>query len=207
MHKQNKLWLLMLFAGLITVAAFSGIAEASEFLADFVIKGGMMSDNGKLWVKGHKARQEMGAQADKMIMIMDLDQGFQWTLMPDVKMFIKTKIQSNGKGFRPENFVGMQQGPMEAQIKRLETETVKGYECDKYLFTFKNKEMGTMTQWFAIKLGYPIKIINTSDMLGEVITELQNIKEASVRDDLFIVPSDYQEINDSQIPQMPVENQ
>jgi hypothetical protein len=47
----------------------------------------MMSDSGKLWVKGHKARQEMGAQAEKIIMIMDLDQGFQWTLMPDVKMF------------------------------------------------------------------------------------------------------------------------
>jgi outer membrane lipoprotein-sorting protein len=207
MPTQNKLWLLMLFAGLIIMAAFSGIAEASEFLADFVIKGGMMSDSGKLWVKGHKARQEMGAQAEKIIMIMDLDQGFQWTLMPDVKMFIKTKIQSNGKGFRPENFLGMQQGPMEAQIKRLGTETVKGYKCDKYLFTFKNKEMGTMTQWFAIKLGYPIKIINTSDMMGEVITELQNIKKASVRDDLFIVPSDYQEIKGSQIPQMPVENQ
>jgi len=207
MHTQNKLWLSMLFTSLITVAAFSGIAEASEFLADFVIKGGMMSDSGKLWVKGHKARQEMGAQAEKIIMIMDLDQGFQWTLMPDVKMFIKTKIQSNGKGFRPENFLGMQQGPMEAQIKRLGTETVKGYKCDKYLFTFKNKEMGTMTQWFSIKLGYPIKIINTSDIMGEVITELQNIKKASVRDDLFIVPPDYQEINDSQIPQMPGENQ
>jgi hypothetical protein len=51
------------------------------------------------------------------------------------------------------------------------------------------------------------KIINTSDTVGEVITELQNIKKASVRDDLFIVPSDYQEINDSQIPQMPGENQ
>jgi hypothetical protein len=96
---------------------------------------------------------------------------------------------------------------MEAQIKRVGTETVKGYKCDKYLFTFKNKEMGTMTQWFAIKLGYPIKIINKSDMMGEVITELQNIKKASVRDDLFIVPSDYQEIQESQIPQMPGENQ
>jgi outer membrane lipoprotein-sorting protein len=96
---------------------------------------------------------------------------------------------------------------MEAQIKRVGTETVKGYQCDKYSFTFKNKEMGTMTQWFAIKLGYPIKIVNTSDMLGEVKTELQNIKTASVRDDLFIVPSGYQEINDSQIPQIPGENQ
>ena len=48
--------------------------------------------------------------------------------------------------------------------------------------------------------GYPIKIINTSDMMGEVITELDNIKKANVRDDLFIVPSDYQEIQESQIP-------
>jgi len=44
--------------------------------------------------------------------------------------------------------------------------------------------------------------INTSDMMGEVITELQNIKKASVRDNFFIVPSDYQEIQESQIPQM-----
>ena len=141
MRTKNKLWLLMVFAGLITMPTSSCFAEASEFTADFVIKGEMMSDSGKLWVKGHKARQEMGAQAEKIIMIMDLDQGFQWTLMPDVKMFIKTKIQSNGKGFRPENFLGMQQGPMEAQIKRVGTETLKGYECDKYSFIFKNKEI------------------------------------------------------------------
>jgi outer membrane lipoprotein-sorting protein len=207
MHTKNKLWLLMVFAGLIAMAVFSGIAEASEFLADVVMKGGMMSGNGKVWVKGQKARQEMGAQEEKMIIIMDLDQGFQWMLMPDSKMYMKTKIQSKGKGFRPENFVGMQQGPMEAQIKRVGTETLKGYKCDKYLFTFKNKEMGTMTQWFAPKLGYPVKIVNETDTMGEVITELKNIKKASVRDDLFIVPPDYQEIKQPLIPQMPTENQ
>ena len=207
MRTKNKLWLLMVFAGLIAMAVFSGIAEASEFLADVVMKGGMMSGNGKVWVKGQKARQEMGAQEEKMIIIMDLDQGFQWMLMPDSKMYMKTKIQSKGKGFRPENFVGMQQGPMEAQIKRVGTETLKGYKCDKYLFTFKNKEMGTMTQWFAPKLGYPVKIVNETDTMGEVITELKNIKKASVRDDLFIVPPDYQEIKQPLIPQMPTENQ
>jgi len=36
-------------------------------------------------------------------------------------------------------------------------------------------------------------------MMGEVTTGLQNIKKASVRDDLFIVPSDYQK--------MPAQNQ
>ena len=50
-------------------------AEASEFLADIVMKGGMMSGDGKVW----------------------------------------------GKGFRPENFVEMQQGPMEAQLNRIKS--------------------------------------------------------------------------------------
>ena len=207
MHSKSKLWLFMFCAGLITMAAFSGTAQASEFLADVVMKGGMMSGDGKVWVKGQKMRQEMGTGAEKMIIIMDLDQGFQWMLMPDMKMYMKTKIQAKGKGFRPENFVGMQQGPMEAQLKRIGTETLKGYKCDKYLLTFKNKQMGTMTQWFSIKLSYPIKMVNKSDMMGEVITELQNIKKTSVRDDLFIVPSDYQEMPSPQIPQMPTKNQ
>ncbi|MGD9078409.1 MAG: DUF4412 domain-containing protein [Desulfobacterales bacterium] len=67
--------------------------------------------------------------------------------------------------------------------------------------------MGTMTQWFATKLSYPIKMVNKSDMMGEVITELQNIKKTSVRDDLFIVPADYQEMPSPQTPQMPGKKQ
>ena len=203
MNTKSKLWLSLFCAGLITIAAFSGTAEASEFLADVVMKGGMMSGDGKVWVKGQKMRQEIGTQKEKMITIMDLDKGFQWMLMPDSKMYLKTKMQAKGQGFRPENFVGVQQGPTAAQIERLGTETVMGYECDKYLFTFNNKQMGTMTQWFSIKLGYPIKIVNKSDMMGEITTELHNIKTESVRDDLFKVPSDYQEMPLLQVPLSP----
>ena len=207
MHTKSKLFLLVFLAGFIFMATFCGTAGASEFLADVVMKGGMMSGDGKLWVKGQKSRQEMGAGAEKMIIIMDLDRGFQWMLMPDMKMYMKTKIQPKGKGFRPENFVGNQPGHMEAELKRLGTETVMGYTCEKYLFTFKDKKMGTMTQWFATKLSYPIKMVNKSDMMGEVITELQNIKKTSVRDDLFIVPSGYQEMPSPQMPQMPGKKQ
>ncbi len=196
----------MLLAGLIAIANFSGPAEASEFLADVVTKGGMMADDGKLWVKGQKSRQEIGSKAEKMVIIMDLDRGFQWTLMPDMKTYMKTNIQIKGKGFRPENFVGIQQGPMEAHIERIGTEMVKGYKCDKYVFTFKDKQMGSMTQWFSIKLGYPIKTVNKIDKLGEIITELQNIKKADIRDDLFIIPSDYQEMPIQHAPQMPGKN-
>ena len=58
MHTKNKLWLFMFCAGLITMAAFSGLAEASEFLADVVMKGGMMSGNGK--VLGQRAKDAAG---------------------------------------------------------------------------------------------------------------------------------------------------
>jgi hypothetical protein len=49
--------------------------------------------------------------------------------------------------------------------------------------------------------------VNKSDMMGEVLTELQNIKKASVRKDLFIVPSGYREMPSPQMPQMPGKKQ
>ena len=52
MHPKSKLFLLVFLAGLIIMATFCGPAGASEFLADVVMKGGMMSGDGKMWVKG-----------------------------------------------------------------------------------------------------------------------------------------------------------
>ena len=112
---------------------------------------------------------------------MDLDQGFSWALIPANKTYIKNKIKTAGKGFRPDNFVGMQQGQMEAQINLVGTEKVNGYNCDKYLITFENKQMGTMTQWFAKKLNYPIKMINKSTMMGEFVSELKDIRRGGVK--------------------------
>ena len=207
MHIKNKQWLFMFLVGSIMMSMYWGTSEASEFLADVVMKGGMMSGDGKVWVKGHKSRQEMGSQAEKMILIMDMDQGYHWTLMPDMKMYLKTRIPSKGKGFHPESFVGMASGQLDAEVKRLGSETVKGYKCDKYLFTFSDKKMGIMTQWFPIKLGYPIKTVNKSDMMGEVITELHNIQKTSIQDELFKIPSDYREMPSQQMMQMPGQNQ
>jgi outer membrane lipoprotein-sorting protein len=204
---QHKLWLFALFACLTTMFALAGLALAAEFSADVIMKGDPMFGQGKVWVKGQKMRQEMGDPAGKMIMIMDLDQGFHWVLMPQSKTYMKTEINSKGEGFTPENFTGTQQGSMEAEVKRLGTETVGGYKCDKYLVTFKDKKMGTMTQWFSKKLNYPIKMINKSSMMGEVVTELQNIKIGSVKDALFKIPPGYTEMKLPQIPQMPVINQ
>ena len=205
MNTKIKQWLPMLFACLITMAAFSGSAAASEFSADFVMKGGPMSGKGKIWVKGNKMRQEFGDQFGKVITIIDLDQGIQWVLMPENKMYMENKIETTGKGFRPENFAGMQQGQMKAKVKLVGSEKVNGYACDKYVITFENKEMGTMTHWFAKKLDYPIKTINESAQMGKVVTELENIRKEDVKDDLFKVPEGYKEMKQPMMPQMPTD--
>jgi len=204
MYIKLKLRLFMFFMGFLAVVALSGISFASEFSADFIMKGSTMSGKGKVWVKGKKMRQEFGGQMGKMVTIMDLDQGFSWVLIPANKTYIKNKIKTKGKGFRPDNFLGMQQGPMEAQIKLVGTETINGYKCDKYLITYKNKQMGTMTQWFAKKLNYPIKMINKSAMMGEFVSELKGIKKGGVKDSLFKLPSGYKEMKQPQMPQMPI---
>ena len=188
------------------MVAFSGLTFASEFSADVIMTGGPMAGNGKIWVKGQKMRQEIGEQENKKIIIMDLDQGFLCRIMQG-GMYIKEKIKSKGKGFRPDNFLWLQEGLAEAQIKIVGKETVNGYQCDKYLITFKNKEIGTMTQWFATKLDYPIKTVNKNDAMGEAITELQNIKKGDVKDDLFLLPTGYTELPQSQLLEMPNENQ
>ena len=204
MYIKLRLRFFMFFMGFLAMAVLSGVSFASEFSADFIMKGSTMSGKGKVWVKGQKMRQEFSSQMGKMITIMDLDQGFSWVLIPANKAYIKNKIKTKGKGFRPDNFVGMQQGQMEAQIKLVGTEIVNGYKCDKYLITYKNKQMGTMTQWFAKKLNYPIKMINKSAMMGEFVSELKDIRRGGVKDSLFNIPSGYKEMKQPQIPQMPM---
>jgi len=194
----------LLFICFLAIAALSGVSFAYEFTADFIMKGGTISGKGKVWVKGQKMRQEFGEQMGKMITIIDLDQGLSWVLMPANKTYIMNKIRTKGKGFSPENFAEMQQGEMEGQISLVGTETVNGYECDKYLITFKNTKMGTMTQWFSKKLNYPIKMIYKSAMMGDVVSELKDIKIEHVKDSLFEIPSGYTEMKQPTIPQMPI---
>ena len=175
------------------------VSSAAEFTADFSMKGGM-SGQGKVWVKDQKMKQEIESQMGKVIMIMDLNQGYNWLLMPDTKSYIKTKVETKGKGFRPENFMGMQHGELKADIKKAGTEDLNGYKCDKYIINFGKKEMGTMTQWFAVDLGYPIKIVNSGTIMGDMTTEVTNIKEGDVNDAIFQIPSGYTELKQPAMP-------
>ena len=175
--------LVLALAALLSVVA--ALALAAEFSADMVHKMGAMTKEGKVYVKGKKMRTESGMAQG--ITIVDGDTGTVWVLQPAQKLYMEMK-----KG--PAQPVPTTQSDEElvkvADKKFLGTETVNGYQCEKYLYTYRDKTLGTMTMWNATKLGQSIKMVHQSPE-GESSFEYRNIKEGGVADSLFQVPAGY----------------
>jgi outer membrane lipoprotein-sorting protein len=173
----------------------SGLASAAEFSADMVHKFGAMTKEGKIYVKGTKMRMEgAGGQG---ITIVNGDTGTVWVLQPEQKMYMEMKKGAQQTAQPVES--SDEELAKIADKKFLGTETVNGYQCEKYLYTYRDKTLGTMTQWHSKKLGYPIKMIHASPQ-GETSFEYRNIKEGGVADSLFQVPAGYTKM---EMPGMP----
>jgi outer membrane lipoprotein-sorting protein len=177
------------------VAFASGLASAAEFSADTVNKFGAMTKEGKIYVKGTKMRME-GAAAGQGITIVNGDTGVVWVLQPGQKAYLEMK-----KGTQTAEPAQSDEHELAkiADKKFLGTETVNGYQCEKYLYTYHDKSLGTLTQWYSKTLGYPIKMIHSSPR-GETSFEYRNIKEGGVADSLFQVPAGYTKM---EMPAMP----
>jgi hypothetical protein len=79
-------------------------------------------------------------------------------------------------------------------LKKIGTETVEGYQCDKYEVIYKNPEMRAIIEssvvWVARKLNFPIKGISQGEN-GQVVMTCKNISEEIIDKSLFEVPKDY----------------
>jgi len=73
-------------------------------------------------------------------------------------------------------------------------ESINGYLCDKYAFTYHDKSMGTQYQWISKKLKVMIKMDSEGSPF-KMSTEFKNIKEESVPDSLFELPAGYTKIS------------
>lgn len=180
-----------LLTALVCVLAFSGLAIAAEFSADVIQKMGEEVQKGKIFVKGNKIRMEF----EDGISIMDLATGKTITLQPEEKMYMELP----GAGPMASAAESDKELSKIATKKHVGTEKISGYKCDKYLITYRDKEMGKMTQWHSKKLNYPIKVFYRGPQ-GDMVVEYKNIKEGGVRDSLFKIPPGYQKMG---LPSMP----
>jgi outer membrane lipoprotein-sorting protein len=178
----------------VLLSGVAAIALAAEFSADMVHKMGTMTREGKVYVKGKKMRTESGM--GQGITIVDGDTGTVWVLQPAQKMYMEMK---KGATQPTQTTQSDEELAKVADKKFLGTETVNGYQCEKYLYTYRDKALGTMTMWIATKLGQAIKMVHQSPE-GESSFEYRNIKEGGVADSLFQVPAGYTKM---EMPGMP----
>jgi outer membrane lipoprotein-sorting protein len=176
----------MVFVVVVVIFVLAGSSIAAEFSADLLLKQGGETMTGKVYVKGDKTRQEFVQQGQKQIRIIRPDKGLMWLLMPAEKIYMEMSSQESG-AYDPTLDQNIED---KAEMKSLGKETVNGYVCDKYLYSYHDTSMGTTTLWISKKLNYPIKTEYQSSS-GDMLVEYKNIKEGNVQNSLFDVPGDY----------------
>lgn len=174
------IWALTLFISLVS------LAWAAEFSAVVFNKIANHEMQGKIYIKGDKARLESSTPLGPVISILRLDKKAMWMLMPGQKTYMEIPIDK-------EAFAKVLNIPaVEASQKLPGTETINGYDTEKYETTVKTdgQEMKS-TMWVSKNLGVPLKIETANKSF---IQEYKDIKEGGVDDTLFELPAGYKKM-------------
>jgi hypothetical protein len=179
-----------------STAAEVGSQVINEFSADFAEKGwndagAESAETGRAYVAQLKTRFERTRDGRTTIDITRLDKRVTWTLNPARKTYSETPIDANDIVVRlHEDPTTLRGAEGIAAVKRVGSEVVNGYDCDKYALHFRDKTAGTQYVWFAKKLRFMLKLEWKTARISEFI-EYTNIREGPLPDSLFEIPAGY----------------
>lgn len=174
------IWALILSFSLVSLA---WAAEFSALVANKIANHEMQ---GKIYIKGDRARLESSTSLGPVISILRLDKKAMWMLMPGQKTYMEMP-------FDKEAYAKALNIPtLEASKKLPGTETINGYQTERYETSVKTdgQEMKS-TMWVSKNLGVPLKI-ETADK--SFMQEYKDIKEGGVDDTLFELPAGYKKM-------------
>jgi outer membrane lipoprotein-sorting protein len=163
------------------------LAQAAEFSAAVVNRIAGHEMQGKIFVRGQKARLETSTPLGVAISILRLDKKVMWILMPGKKAYMEMP-------FDREGFAQALNIPTdEAGMQLLGRETLNGYDTEKYATSMQagtRQIQGTM--WISKRLGLPIKIESADHSFSQ---EYRNIREGGVDDAIFEIPAGSQKLS------------
>ena len=171
---------LRIIAVLLVMAALTATAYG-DYKADVVMTTNAGTGTGKIFLKGDMSRTEL--TNGSMIIITRPDKGICWMLSP------KTKTYTEFPARQPAGRKSAQYASMPG-AKRLGSETVNGYQCDKYQIVTKGKVVANTTVWVSDKLNEVLKIISQSPGRTSSM-EVRNIKKTWLLGKTFEVPKGY----------------
>jgi hypothetical protein len=181
--KHRFLWVVL---GMILLL-WAGLAQAAEFSATMITKAGGMELPGKVYIKGDKMRNEIQASGHPVINILRPDKKLVWIIMPQQKAYMEMPINPATQ----QQMMSLTE-KQKAQMKKVGSETIDGYTCEKYETTMNHQGKSTRVYtWIATDLGAPIKVVAED---GSFSMEYKDIKPGEVADSQFEAPQGYKKI-------------
>ena len=170
------------------VGLMAANAQAAEFSATMVSQAQGQSMQGKIFVKGDKMRNEMNMGGESNITITRPDKKVVWIAMPQQKMYMEMPLND-----KMQQKMMMKDPEDRAKMKLLGTETINGFDCEKYEMdtAYEGKSLKQYV-WIAKKLGMPIKSVSAD---GAMTMEYRDIKVGGVADSVFDLPQGYQKMD------------
>lgn len=176
-------WLALLTGLLLTGPT---LAAGTQFSADMVQKAGGQTQTMRYYQGDQKVRTEMKApDGQQAISILDMQARKMFTLMPAEKMYMEIPLGADTAAWAADDKTREEY----YEVRKVGTEKVNGYLCDKYELIPKKQGLEKSTTWIAQKLGYPVKSVGKNFTM-----ELTNIKEGTQPASLFAVPKGYQKM-------------
>jgi len=184
MREQKKF-----FGVLVSLILFlsAGLVQAAEFTATLVTKAGDREIPGKIYVKGEKIRNEIQAAGHTGIHIIRPDKELMWIIIPQQKAYMEMPLTQEAQ----QKTLALTE-KQKAQMKKIGTETVNNFACEKYETTMSHHGKSTKFYvWVAPELGVPIKMVAQD---GSFSTEMKDIKTGEVAASLFEPPQGYRQM-------------
>ena len=179
------------------------VALAAEFSAEVVMTGGPAASTGAIYVKGQNLRHEMTAGKQQSIVILNADKKMLWAVNPATKTYFGQPIPAADLSKMVAGMRGKLPAGATAQglkTKRLGTETVNGYRCEK---TQVEGHGAKITVCYSPKLELALRTEMSGSMGGKKLTtrqEVKNIKERKLPASLFEVPKGYKQMTMPKAP-------
>jgi hypothetical protein len=158
----------------------------AQFTADMIQTEGDKVTTSKLFVENPFYCIEAEEDGETIFVIVNQEEKVTRVLNPSEKMYMEMGSQSM-MSMANDVFQSIDNMKVTYDAALVGTETINGYECEKYIVSYEGDEM--LTYWQSSQLGYPIKVVNA--MVNGMTMELTNIVEGDIDDSRFIIPSDY----------------
>ncbi len=176
----NPLLLIIVFTLLVCGSTLA------QFTADMIQTQDGETSTIKLYVEDPFYCFEQEEEGEPIFVIVDQEEKVTRVLRPSLKMYIEMESQGM-MSMANDVFQSIDNMKETYDAALVGTETINGYECEKYVVSYEGEEM--LTYWQSSQLGYPLKVVNA--VANGMTMELTNIVEGDIDDSRFTTPSDY----------------